>query len=556
MRSIWNDEEDEHDGARRTGRRARRYAVGTRVEKTRILDEFEAVTAFRRKHAMRVLRSGATRRRAEGRAGRRIYDDAVRDALVVLWEASDRICGKRLKALMPTLVEAMERHGHLKLGPEIRAGLFAMSAATIDRALRAVREGVGDRRRRRTAPPSSVRRSIPVRTFSDWDDPPPGFAEADLVAHSGPVTRGSFVQMLVVTDIATGWTECAPVLYREQTLLREVLGEVRRLMPFELLGFDTDSDSVFINETLRDYCRDAGIVFTRCRPWRKNDQTFVEQKNGAVVRRIVGYRRLEGIEVAAALSRLYATTRLYVNLFQPSFKLASKRRDGARVSKRYHAPATPGQRLLADPRTPAAVGERVAELARTLDPIRLLRQIRAHQQGVVELADQPATEPEDTAVPPLEQFLAGLRTAWAEGEVRPTARPPTKPKHERRRPDPLVKVTEQLHAGSRPSRGVPAASCWSGFSRPIRTSTRTVSCAPCSGGSKAGAGRRRLRWCSASCQSRSTSRRRNRTVEPRSPGTSLHVGKPSTVKAAGRSGGIFVTACRPAAEHRPPVTRP
>ena len=123
-----------------------------------------------------------------------------------------------------------------------------------------------------------------------------------MVAHSGPVTRGGFVRTLVVADIATGWTECAPVLYRERTLLREVLGEVRRLMPFELLGFDTDNDSAFINETLRDYCRDAGIVFARCRPWRKNDQAFVEQKNGAVVRRIVGYRRPEDLEAAAARS--------------------------------------------------------------------------------------------------------------------------------------------------------------------------------------------------------------------------------------------------------------
>ena len=292
------------------GALARRYAVGTRAEKTRILDEFEAVTGFHRKHAMRVLRSCATRRRAEGKAGRRIYDDAVHDALVVLWEASDRICGKRLKALMPTLVEAIERHGHPRLGPEIRAGLLAMSAATVDRSLRKARERAGGRSRRRAAPPSSVRRIIPVRRFSDWDDPAPGFAEADLFARSGPVTRGSFVQTLVVTDIATGWTECAPVLYREQTLLREV----RRLMPFELLGFDTDNDSVFINETLRDYCRDAGIVFARCRPWRKNDQAIVEQKNGAVVQRIVGYRRLEGLEAAAALSRLYATTSLYGQL--------------------------------------------------------------------------------------------------------------------------------------------------------------------------------------------------------------------------------------------------
>ena len=210
---------------------ARRYAVAGRAEKTRILDEFVAITDFHRKHAMRLLRCGATTRRSEAKATRRLYDEAVREAIVVLWEASDRICGKRLKALIPTLVEAMEQHGHVKLGPEIRAAVLAMSAATIGRSLREVREQAGGRRRRRTVPPSSVRRRIPVRTFSDWEDPPPGFVEADLVAHSGPVTRGSFVQTLVVTDIATGWTECAPLLYREQTLLREVLGEIRRLLP-------------------------------------------------------------------------------------------------------------------------------------------------------------------------------------------------------------------------------------------------------------------------------------------------------------------------------------
>ena len=302
---------------------------------------------------------------------------------------------------IPIILVGVPNRIHLRLGPEIRAALLAMSAATVDRSLRNVREQAGGRCRRRTAAPSSVRRNIPVRTFSDWDDPPPGFVEADLVAHSGPVTRGSFVQTLVLTDIATGWTECAALPYREQTLL----GEVRKLMPFELLGIDTDNDSVFVNETVRDYCRDAGIVFTRCRPWRKNDQAFVEQKNGAVVRRIVGYRRLEGVEAAAALSRLY------VNFFQPSFKLKSKRRDGARVSKRYHPPATPGQPLLADLRTPAAVCERVAELSATLDPILLLRQMRAEQQRVVDVADRPVAEPPDRTVPALEQFLAGLRTA-------------------------------------------------------------------------------------------------------------------------------------------------
>ncbi len=197
-----------------------------------------------------------------------------------------------------------------------------MSAATMDRCLREARRQTGGRTRRRTVPSAAVRRSVPVRTFEGWDDPAPGYVEADLVAHSGPTAEGSFVQTLTLTDIATGWTECAPVLVREQRLLTEVLGEVRKLLPFPLLGFDTDNDSVFMNETVRDYCKETGIEFTRCRPYRKNDQAWVEQKNGAVVRRIVGYRQFEGLEAAALLARLYRSVRLFVNFFQPSFKLA------------------------------------------------------------------------------------------------------------------------------------------------------------------------------------------------------------------------------------------
>src|SRR4051794_5731721 len=237
-----------------------RYSNGRGGEKGRILDEFVAVTGFHRKHAMRVLRAGSSERRTRSPPERRVYDKAVREALIVLWEASDRVCGKRLKALAPLLVEAMERHGHVHLAPEVRASLLAMSAATIDRALRGLRDQAGSRARRRVTSSSAVRRSIPVRTFSDWQDPPPDYVEADLVAHSGPSASGSFVQTLVLTDIATGWTECAPLLVREQVLLKNVLGELRKLMPFDLLGFDTDNDSVFINETIRDYCQAEGTV--------------------------------------------------------------------------------------------------------------------------------------------------------------------------------------------------------------------------------------------------------------------------------------------------------
>jgi hypothetical protein len=194
------------------------------------------------------------------------------------------------------------------------------------------------------------------------------------------------------------------VIGREQTVLIAVLSEVRKRMPFPLLGFDTDNDSVFMNETVQSYCKEAGVEFTRCRPYRKNDQAWVEQKNGAVVRRIVGYRRYVGLEAAAALGRLYMSVRLFVNFFQPSFKLASKKRDGARVTKRYYPPATPYQRLLADPRTSETVRARLSALQATLDPVRLLSEIRLAQKQLVEIADRPVTgEMVSVSAPTLEQ---------------------------------------------------------------------------------------------------------------------------------------------------------
>jgi hypothetical protein len=421
-----------------------RYRVADKRGKGRVLDEFAAVTGLHRKHAMRLLRAKCPAKAEGERPGRRVYDEAVRTALVMLWEAADRLCGKRLRPLIPILLEAMERHGHLDLAPEVKTKLTRMSAATIDRALREVKL-VGSSPKRRGVAGTALRLSVPVRAFSDWDDPAPGHIEADLVSHSGPVAKGSFAWTFTLTDIATGWTECAPLLVREQTVLVVVLDELRRLMPFALVGFDTDNDSVFINETVRDYCASTGIAFTRCRPYRKNDQAWVEQKNGSVVRRLVGYRRFEGIEATTILADLYAAARLFVNFFQPSFKLAEKRREGAHVHKRYHAPATPCQRLLDDPRTDNDTRERLRAMHAGLDPVRLLRDIRAAQERLVALADTTvSTRPAQDARPDLDAFVSSLRTAWKSDEARPTAKDKVKAPRGRRRPDPLVDVTEQL----------------------------------------------------------------------------------------------------------------
>ena len=363
----------------------------------------------------------------------------------MVWEASDRICGKRLRRLVPILVSAMERHGHLQLAPEVLTGLLTMSAATMDRALREARGATGGRPRRRSPPSAAIRRSVAVRTFSDWANPPPGFMEADLVAHSGPTAKGSYVQTLTLTDIAAGWTECAPVLVREQKLLTAVLSEMRKVLPFALLGFDTDNDSVFMNETVRDIARRLawssparGRIARTTRPgWSRRTAPWY------VTRWATGATR--AWKAAAALAELYRSLRLFVNFFQPSFKLASKSRDGAKVTKRYHPPATPHQRLISDPRTTAGARERVAAIYATLDPVQLLNAIRSSQQRLVEIADRPASgELLAPTAPTPEEFLAGLRTAWREGEVRPTSKPKEKAKRGRRRPDPLVVVTAQL----------------------------------------------------------------------------------------------------------------
>jgi hypothetical protein len=221
-----------------------------------------------------------------------------------------------------------------------------MSASTIDRLLSGARASAGGRRARAKTT-LAVRRRIPVCTFADWHEPEPGFVEADVVVHCGESMAGSFASTLVLTDIASGWTECNALLVREGSLIVDALKRLRVAMPFPLRGIDTDNGSEFINELLITFCTDNGIEFTRSRPYRKNDQAWVEQKNGSVVRGLVGYGRLEGVAAGEALSRLYSASRLFVNFFQPSFKLADKERVGAHVRKRYYAPETPCARLLA-----------------------------------------------------------------------------------------------------------------------------------------------------------------------------------------------------------------
>jgi hypothetical protein len=434
-----------------------RYRKSERGEKKKILDEFVELAGYHRKHAIRVLRSAHGVKFAAPGMPNRLYDEAVITALTIIWEAADRICGKRLKAVLRTFVESMERNGHLHLDSAVRDRLLKMSAATIDRVLRPVRAHA-KQGRRKVAVNTPLRKSIAIRTYEDWNNPPPGYFEMDLVAHCGSSVAGSHVHSLVLTDIASGWTEAAALIVREQTLITVMLDEIQARLPFSMLGLDVDNDSAFIDEVLLGYCRRRKLELTRSRAYKKNDQAWIEQKNGAIVRKLVGHGRLEGAEATLALTDLHKVARVYVNFFQPSFKLKSKTRVGSKVIKKYHAPAAPYEQF-ADERVESVLKQRLREQFATLDPLELLGQLRRTQEEVARLEAGADAEP-SPAVLELDHFVRSLETAWRKGELRAPyrkRRSDAKPHTWRTRPDPYEEVwpilqqwlNEEPHATAR-----------------------------------------------------------------------------------------------------------
>jgi hypothetical protein len=243
-----------------------RYRSAKRAEKGRILDELCATTGWHRKHAVRALRRHETVTPGEvaaSRERRRRYGATTKDALTALWEASDRVCGKRLKVMIPTLLPALEQHGRLNLGKSDRDRVLAISAATIDRLLGDVKVAASGGKRRRAGFYSAIRREVPIRTFNDWKSPPPGFCEVDMVAHGGTSVAGSFIQTLTMVDVATGWTECLPLVTRDGSLVVEAMKHVRSLFPWLLRGVDFDNDSAFMNDVVVPWCREQKLEVTR-----------------------------------------------------------------------------------------------------------------------------------------------------------------------------------------------------------------------------------------------------------------------------------------------------
>jgi hypothetical protein len=311
----------------------------------------------------------------------------------MVWEASDRLCSKRLKPFVAEMAAVMRRHGELAVDAQIEAQLCRMSPATMDRLLRPWRRAGGRRPLSTTRPGSLLKSSIPIRTFADWTEERPGFVEVDLVAHCGESTEGFYLTTLCAVDVASGWSECVEVWGKGQERVGGAVHRMRSRLPFPLLGLDSDNGSEFINQHLYGYCRREGITFTRSRAYKKNDSCHVEQKNWTLVRRLVGYDRYSSHAALERLSLVYATLRHYVNFFQPTTKLVSKTRHGARVHKVYDTAKTPYQRLLeSGVLTPAKQAE-LAAIYRGLNPVLLLKQLNGHLEQLWKLAQLPGPHP-------------------------------------------------------------------------------------------------------------------------------------------------------------------
>jgi len=370
-----------------------RYLRSSRAEQKIILDEFCKVTGYHRKSAIRLLR----RERSAGgkhRGRPKEYGSDLVLALKVVWEASACVCSKRLAPFMTELVAVLEHHGELQVSEAVRSQLLRVSASTIDRLLapyrRRPRHGLST-----THSVPGLRTMIPVRTFADKKGLTVGHMETDLVAHCGTSSGGFYLNTLLAVDLVSGWIEPVPVWGKDESRVGGAIDRVRRQVPFQLLELHSDNGSEFVNQDLWDYCQRHGIAFTRSRPYKKNDQAHVEQKNGSVVRRVVGYDRFRSKAALRALDHLYQLLRLHVNFFQPTCKLIDSQRQGAKVRKQYDRAQTPYQRLLAAGALSPSQQQALASYYPYLNPAQLCRQIEQAQQALWKLASpDPRSEAE------------------------------------------------------------------------------------------------------------------------------------------------------------------
>lgn len=363
------------------------YRKAGRREKALILNSFCAATGYHRKYAIHLLSHPPEPKpkRRRGHAPR--YGSPVVRVLSKVWEAAGYPWSVRLKALLPLWLPWIRQR--LKISPELEQQLLAMSPRTMDRRLRPLKQRLGRRLYGRTKPGSLLKHQIPVQT-SSWAEARPGFTEIDLVSHSGNAASGEFLHSLNVTDLATTWVETRAVLGKGQSGIVQALTEISQALPFSLKGVDSDNGSEFINQHLMRFCRQRDIQFTRSRPYKKDDNAHIEQKNWTHVRKLLGWDRYDSPSALEALNDLYRNElRLMMNLYQPTVKLENKVRVGSRLRRRYSPAQTPLDRLLTHTEVELHQAKQLRKLRETLDPFQLSKAIERKLQRIYQLANSP-----------------------------------------------------------------------------------------------------------------------------------------------------------------------
>jgi hypothetical protein len=380
-----------------------RYRKASKSLRARILDEFCQVCGYHRKYAIRLLSGPAPQRsKTTPKARRPIYGAKMVWTLAAIWEAAGYPCSTRLKALLPLwLPWAIKR---LAISAETQKQLMSISAATIDRRLKPKKRQLKKRLYGRTKPGTLLKHHIPIKTDS-WSVTTPGFTEIDLVSHSGDSASGEFIHSLNVTDIHSTWVETRAVMGKSEVGVLNAMQDIQQALPFKLLGIDSDNGSEFINYHLKTFCDQNTIQFTRGRPYKKDDNAHIEQKNWTHVRKIFGYERYDSRQTLEIINDLYRNElRILQNLFLPSLKLLEKTRIGSKLKRRYDKPQTPLERLLNCPQANPAKIQQLKNLRDGTDPFALAKCLEQKLERIYQMANHrlsPSLKPPQPSPRPL-----------------------------------------------------------------------------------------------------------------------------------------------------------